>query len=401
MPTSPYGGDVRLLLRTALLLFTFTVIVGILNGIDLVEFDRRTQLTHVHVGTLGWITISVIAAAFWLFGLGDRPPEGRSVPTVLTILTVASVTAYSLAFLTTAGVLRPIIGGFTLIAIIGAWGWTIARVPGRTLSVPHIGILAALTMSVAGGVLGVLLGYRLANGSNVIPASAAEAHPAAMVVGFLVPAGMAFIEWALEPSSVTRRATLAGWLQILLPFTGGVFAIAGLLLGIPPLITLGLPFELIGLGILVWRVRGPLGAAMNLGAVGASRHGPVALLFLIVNIAIFTYLVVNYFSQEIEPPLNLLLAMDHAIFIGVMTNTIFAVIMLFRRSVPPMVDQVVFAGLNLGLIGFVAGLLMDSAPIKQVSTPVLGLAILVGVVANVMALGGGVEAPEARRAAAP
>lgn len=400
MPTSPHGGDVRLLLRTALVLFTFTVVVGILNGIDLVDFERQTLLTHVHAGTIGWITMSVIAATFWLFALGDPAPEGRSVPTLLSMFTAAAVTAYALAFLTTVGVLRPIVGGFTLLAILGAWGWMLMQLRGRTLSVPHVGILAALTMSVVGAVLGVLLGYRLANGSNVVPATAAEAHPAAMVVGFLVPAGMAFIEWVLDPSSVTKRATLVGWLQIVLPFTGGVLAMIGLLLSIAPLVTFGLPFEVIGLGILVWRLRGPLGAAMNLGEPSARRHGPLALVFLIVNIALLAYLVVNYFSQLKTPPLNQLLALDHSIFIGVMTNVIFAVIMLFRRPVAPIVDQIVFFGLNLGLIGFLAGLLMDSAPMKHASTPVLGIAILVGVVANFMALGGGVEAPQSRAAAA-
>ena len=74
MPTSPYGSEVRLLLRAALLLFTFTVVVGILNGTDLVNFDRKVLLTHVHAGTLGWITLSVFAGSIWLFSLGDVAP---------------------------------------------------------------------------------------------------------------------------------------------------------------------------------------------------------------------------------------------------------------------------------------------------------------------------------------
>lgn len=36
--------------------------VGILNGLDLVEFDRKALLTHVHAGTLGWITLGFFAA---------------------------------------------------------------------------------------------------------------------------------------------------------------------------------------------------------------------------------------------------------------------------------------------------------------------------------------------------
>ena len=389
MPTSPYGSEVRLLLRSALLLFTFTVIIGILNGTDLVDFDRKTLLTHVHAGTLGWITMSAFAGSFWLFSIGDVAPQtpGRSYVATLTLLTLASITAYSLAFLTTYGILRPIIGAVVLVVIVLVFAWVLGRARGRTISVPHVGLLAAVTMSVAGAVLGVLLD-RLATGVAVVPESAAAAHPATMVVGFLVPVGMAFIEWVLDPSSITRRASIAGWLQIGLPFLGGLFAMIGLLLPIPPLVTFGLPFEVIGLVIMFVRLRGPmLGALGRVMDDGPQRHGPVAFVFLIVNIALLVYLVVNYFSQELEPPLNQLLALDHSIFIGVMTNVIFAVIMLFRRPVAPIIDHVVFFGVNLGLIGFLAGLLLESAPLKHASTPILGLAILAGVAGNLMALG--------------
>ena len=47
----------------------------------------------------------------------------------------------------------------------------------------------------------------------------------------------------------------------------------GLLLEIPPLVTFGLPFEIIGLVILIVRVRGALAAGLNLAALGAARHG--------------------------------------------------------------------------------------------------------------------------------
>lgn len=393
MPTSPYRSEVRLLLRSALILFTFTVVVGILNGTDLVEFDRKALLTHVHAGTLGWITMSVIAAAFWLFALGDARPAGRSFVSMLSLAAILSITAYALTFLTTTGVIRPAVGAIVLLVIALTLIWLVRQLPGRTLSVPHVAVLAAVTMSIFGALLGVLLGYRLAAGSNVIPATAADAHPAAMVIGFLVPVGMAFIEWVLDPASLGRRASVLGWVQIALPFLGGMMAMIGLLASITPLVTLGLPFEVIGLVILVVRLRGPLMAGANLAADGTARYGAVALVFLIVNITILVYLVVNFFSQNLPPPINVLLALDHSIFIGVMTNCILAVIAMFRRPVSAMIGHVVFFGLNLGLIGFLAGLLMESTVLKQVSTPVLGIAILVAVAVNVMSLG---EAEEAR-----
>ena len=359
MPTSPYTAEVRLLLRAALLLFTVTVVIGILNGTNLVDFDRKALLTHVHVGTLGWITMSVIAATFWLFALGDAASGRSSIVRLLAYAAPVTITAYALAFLTTTGVVRPIVGGTVLLVIALTAGWVLTQLRGRTLSTPHVAVLAAVTMSVVGAILGVLLGYRLANGANVIPATAAAAHPAAMVVGFLGPVGMAFIEWVLDPASVARRAGIAGWTQIALPFMGGILAMIGLLLEIPTRVAFGLPFEIIGLVILIVRVRGALAAGLNLAALGAARHGAAALVFLVVNIAILVYLVVNYFAANLEPPEHLLLAMDHSIFVGVMTNSILGVMFLFRRPVGALVEQLVFFGLNVGLAAFVVGLLLD------------------------------------------
>ncbi len=391
MPTSPYRGEVRMLLRSALLLFTFTVVIGILNGTDLVDFDRKALLAHVHAGTLGWITMSVIATAFWLFALGDTRPSGRPFVSLLAIAAPVTITAYALAFLMTFGVVRPMVGGLVLIEIVLVALWVYRQTPGRTLSVPHVALLAAVTMSIVGATLGVLLGYRLANGSNVIPATASSAHPAAMVVGFLVPVGVAFIEWLVDPSSVTKKASIVGWLQIALPFLVGLLAMIGLLLDMPPLVTIGLPFEVIGRVILIVRLRGPLAAAANIARDGTARHGAMALVFLIVNLALLIYLVVNFFSQNLPPPENVLLALDHSIFIGVMTNGILAVITMFRRPVSSAIGHIVFVGVNLGLVGSLTGLLLDSAPIKEVSAPVLGLSILLAVVVNVMNLSGAAE----------
>src|SRR5690606_6222009 len=81
-----------------------------------------------------------------------------------------------------------------------------------------------------------------------------DAHPAAMVVGFLIPVGMAFAEWVLRPASVEDPATRAGQLQIGLPFLGGVAVVLGLVLDVLPLVMLSLPLELAGLGIFLWRM---------------------------------------------------------------------------------------------------------------------------------------------------
>jgi hypothetical protein len=370
------------MLRVALVLFVFTVVVGILNGTDLVEFERKALLAHVHTGTLGWITMSVLAASFWLFGTNSQP---SGLVRQLAWAAPASITAYSLAFLTTFGIVRPVLGLVVGVVILLGFGWVALQARGRVLSVPHVGMLAALAMSVVGAVLGVLLGYMRAQANSGLPESLSSAHPAAMVVGFLVPVGMVFIEWALDGDSTQRRASVAGWLQIGLPFLGGVMAVIGVLGNIPPLLIAGIPFEVIGLIILIVRVRGRLG--VNLMTPGPARHGVLALVYLIVNISLLFFLVGKYFSQNIEPPTHLLLALDHSIFIGVMTNGIIALASRFRGRVSVTSDQILFWGLNAGVTLFVIGLILDSVVLKRVGTPILGLALLHGIATNFMALG--------------
>lgn len=49
-PSHP--GGIRLLFGTALAVFVVTVSIGILNGMDVVDFDHQTLMGHVHSGTL-------------------------------------------------------------------------------------------------------------------------------------------------------------------------------------------------------------------------------------------------------------------------------------------------------------------------------------------------------------
>ena len=52
----PLRREVVLLLRLAMVVFVWTVAIGILNGTDIVDFSHKVMLSHVHAGTLGWIT---------------------------------------------------------------------------------------------------------------------------------------------------------------------------------------------------------------------------------------------------------------------------------------------------------------------------------------------------------
>src|SRR5688572_1863970 len=95
----PLRREVRLLLQLAMVVFLWTIGIGILNGTDIVDFSQKVILSHVHAGTLGWITTSVFAASLWLFGEQASEGEVRFGRTMARIAMVTlPVFAFTFAF---------------------------------------------------------------------------------------------------------------------------------------------------------------------------------------------------------------------------------------------------------------------------------------------------------------
>lgn len=383
--THPYGAQIRLLLQSAMLIFAYTVVIGILNGTDLVDFAHKTLLTHVHTGTLGWITTSVFAAALWLFGATPGAGWRDSLARGLPAATVAAVIAYNIAFLTTTGGVRPMLGSVMLLVIVAWVAWIFSSAGSTVLSVPRLGILAAVLTLTIGGLLGVLLGVMLATGNEILPGEAYASHPATMVIGFLIPVGMALAEWNVRPELLETRATRAGWLQIGLPFIGGICVTLGLLADSAPLISLSLPFEIIGVGIFVKRLWPGLGRIDASGAPPGFVAAPTVA-WLVANIVMFIYLIVRFQGDFGVVRVGLILALDHMMFIGVMSNSLFAQVRAAAPDAKPAAVRVLTFAMNIGLAGFVLGLLADVAILKQLFTPVMGLGILHGIVLFTRAL---------------
>ena len=382
--SSPFKAEIRLIYITALALFIYTVAIGILNGLDLVEFERKALLAHLHVGTLGWITMAVFAGSLALFGSAAAEQKSWLRYTAISAPFIAA--AYNVGFMTTTGIARPILGSLMTLVIIVMAVWGFGQARGRTLSVPHLGMLAGLATSVVGAVLGVLLGLMVSNPDLNITDRVMGAHPATMVVGFLIPVGMAFAEWVLNPASAQEKATRLGQLQIGLPFIGGVSIVLGILLDILPLVMLSLPFEIVGLAIFIYRLA-PGVLRISWLTANTARHGSVAAIFLIVNIAIFVYLIANYAEDFEATPRRLLLALDHSIFVGVLTMAILGYIASISTAArQPIVDHVIFGGTLVGITLFVAGLLADIDGLIRVGAPILGVALLIGIAVNILGL---------------
>ena len=70
---TPYAAELRVLFGTALTVFVVTVGIGLVNGQRLIKLGRPVLLTHLHTGTLGWITLMMFAVVIWRFTAGrDR-----------------------------------------------------------------------------------------------------------------------------------------------------------------------------------------------------------------------------------------------------------------------------------------------------------------------------------------
>lgn len=379
--------DVAPLLFAAMAIFVVTVVMGILNGTDLVDLPHGALLAHVHSGTLGWISLSVFAGAAWIF-------DAR-MPRLLRDGAIVAVVLYVAAFWSDIADVRPVTGILMLAAIVWFAVWAFQARGGRPLTVPGLSMLLASINLVIGGLLGVYLGLAHA-GVFHVSAEIAGAHPAMMVVGYLILAGVALAEQLVGGPGTERLTRLGQW-QAFLFFIAGIALVVGILLDIQPLLGLNLLGEVAGVAIVLLRLRARIaGAGWSTASPG--RHGASSVLWLIPALVLLAYVITRYIDDFEATPRGLLLALDHSTFIGTLTNAILGLLLVAtaaRRSTWAWADQLVFWGLNLGLVGFVTGLIAESPAIKRGSTPIMGTAILLGL------LTAAVRLREARQITAP
>ena len=379
----------RLLFRGALLIFVVTIIIGILNGLDIWDPTHQMILTHVHAGTLGWITLSVIGAALAMFG-GSADAKGIATARNLARAVLVLVVIYVAAFATTTGIFRPIAGTLLLIAIVWALTWVVRTYRASEQTTAQLALYLAMISLTIGAILGVLLGIFVANGS--IPglsteraATLAGAHPVAMLIGYLILAGVAISHWVLEGGQgILGR--LVAWAL----FLAGLIANVAFIFDIEALIQVFSALQVIAIIAYVVHMWGKI-TPRAWGGDSADNFGRMAVLGLVLGIGLLVYVVQLVTSGQLDPeteggPLGVLIAFDHAMFIGVMTNALFAVV-AGMAAVRAATNRIVLVAVNLGLVLFLIGLVTDEAIWKRIGTPILGLALLYGIAVYWQSLG--------------
>jgi hypothetical protein len=128
-------------------------------------------------------------------------------------------------------------------------------------------------------------------------------------------------------------------------------------------------------------------------------HAATSMVVTIPALALLGYLIIRYVDDLEAAPRGLLLALDHATFIGILTNAIFGLIVVAtaeRRHSWAWADRLVFWGMNLGLATFLIGLV---AVVKRIGTPLMGASILLGIATAAMRIRAETR-PDLRRTAA-
>lgn len=363
----------RDLFLVAMAVFVLNIGIGILNGADAVEFDRNQLLTHVHAGTIGWLTLTIVASSFLLFRAADR-----RLMLVLAIL----VPIYVAAFYTGNFALRAVGGALLLIAIAWLLIWLWRQFLAGERSLPRLAFVLGLTSFGYGAIIGVLLQVQFALGVTILSGDGIGAHASAMTFGYLVLVSFGLIEWRLLG---TRGIPRAGLVQVLALFFGGLVISVGLLAGAAQAAGgIYLLTQLVAVVLFVVRI---WPRSLRIGWLDANpiRHIGAASVWVVGALILFMYLVFAFITAA-DPenpealPFNVLIASDHAVYIGVITNIMLGLLSLLvldeaaRRS---WAGHLIFWGVNLGLLVFVVGLIVDTAEIKRIGAPVMGVTLLV------------------------
>jgi hypothetical protein len=384
--------DTRSAFQYGLAIFTLTALLGLANATQLFgALDRNALLTHLHSGTLGWITMGVIGLTLWVFG-------GRDMNMVVRISAVATA-AYVLAFWSGNFQARAIFGLSMLGVVYGWWWFVVSRGMAEgfgSFGIPKLSILFGLTTLAIGSTLGVIVQVILGTG-NAVPTSPdlIGAHASAQTGGYLVLVAAGFIEWQLSGAG---KRTTAGVIQVALLFVGGLVLAFSLLLsaqlgqqlsqalpGIATLLTL--------VGTIMVAVRNGRAVMAVSWTSGAKRHLAIAIAWLIAAVVFQALLVQQFIASQgdiNQVSVGLLHSLDHSFFVGLMTNVLFGSILVFladRLRSWPWADNVIFWGLNIGAASFVAVLLTVgsgegkaafSNPVAF-TAPIMGLSALLGI----------------------
>jgi hypothetical protein len=289
-----------------------------------------------------------------------------------------------------------------LAVIVYWWWWAVSEARregfGR-IDIPKLSIVLGLTTLVIGSTVGVIVQLLFLTG-NMTPDRGAliGTHASAQIGGYLVLVAAGIAEWQLTGGGSRSPAGLA---QAWILFVGGLILSIGVTLGLQAVLGIATLLQVVGIVIVIVRFGRRVVAAPWMVASG-TRHIAISVGYLIVGLVLEILLVQAFAAAGGNPtvvPLGLNHALNHAFFVGLMTNALFGCILVLTADRPrvwPWADNVIFWGLNVGALSFIAVLLVVGSsygsglfahPVSY-TAPIMGLSALLGIATYFMRLGG-------------
>lgn len=382
------------------LLFLVNVLLGFMNMLTPVEeaLPRWQLLTHLHAGTVGWITFSILATAIWFFTDQRSVSDGyASKVGFLAWFAFISfggyIAAFGLAF--NLGdpyyVMLPIFGIASMLTIWIGFGYTLMQMRSvPVVSTPHLLLAGALGIGSLGALMGVILGLGYA-ADFAPPGDDPIGQHAGVMDSYLLMGLAAMIEALVL--GLNRHRTKGGITQTTFWVLTGIVTFVALFGNIGPLFPLGLLLVLAGLVTYLIRMAkytfgtNPMKGDTNVGIFWAGLWLPIYVLLFASLIAMFI--------QEVTIPAWFWVIFAHTLFVGSATQLVIVMMSGLARH-RPVARETMTGGLwllNLGMLAFFAG--SYAAGVSH------GAALMgIGILAALFAAWGRLMGPGAPRATA-
>jgi hypothetical protein len=383
--------QIKYLLLGSATLFLINIFYGFDNALTDGAIPRWQTLIHLHAGSIGWITLSIIAMAVWIFS-GDRELSDSYIGRIknLTrfsiIVFACYVVSFGLAFSKGDNFffLLPIFGTLSAVAIwvSGAFAVTQYR-KSEVKTSPQLMVTGALVITSLGALMGVLLGLENALNATIIPGADRVGAHAGVMDGYLLLAASAVVGWFLGRNAEGRysRGALA---QALCFFLAPVVVWLGLIVDQEMLAGLSAP--LIIIGVVIFAVRN----ARDVFKLNPLRRGPGGWVFFgsiwtVIWAILFAYIIVLFVSGDLDPETVspelavLFVLFAHSAFVGTMTNLILgadSVRSHASRHILSWAEPVGLWLMNLGIIVFIG---LEYINDSRLGAIVMGIGVLVGV----------------------
>ena len=384
---------IKYLLLGALALFLINNYFGFDNALTEGVIPRWQVLIHLHAGSIGWITLSAITMAVWLYSgtreLSETYVNRVKILTWFVILAFGGyIVSFGLAFSQGDNFmfLLPIFGTLSATAIWVGLIFSIVQFRASEVkTAPQLMILCALLIASLGALMGVLLGLENALKVEIIPGADRIGAHAAVMDSYLLLFSSAVVGWFLgrNASGKYTRGALA---QAILLTLGPILAWLGLILDFEPLI--GAVAPLFVVAAIIFAVRNARGVIK----LNPLRKGPGGWVFFgsiwtVLWAFIFVYLISIFISEGVDDVSGgLIVLFVHAGFVGMMTNLIFGVLSVRGYAARNILSWVEPAGLwlmNLGLILFV---ILKYTADSRLGSIVMGIGVVLGVITMIVRL---------------